>query len=181
MTFYDFDSDPWFQKHRLNSLSDINNLCSKPASTCRSTSSTTTTRRVVKKYHATSSNSCGSKLSLPDISCGFKLPSLSSNNADLFPRSNDPRVGLFSADLPENLDHSKVRVQVSNNEITIKAEDKVDKPGCHSSISFSRRTLLPPNTDINSLKAYIENNRVIVNTQASGSGREIPVEIKKHF
>lgn len=95
--------------------------------------------------------------------------------------SPDGRGINIDITLPEHVDPSKVNVSCKDREIIIKAEDRKDRSDGHSSFSFYQRSSLPENTDLNQIKATLNNNRLSItapvnNTEYRSSFRQIPIE-----
>ena len=83
--------------------------------------------------------------------------------------------------LPDHVDPSKVNVSCKDREIIIKAEDKQESPNSSSSFSFYQRSTLPPDADLNQMRATINNNRLSItapvkNNELRSSFRQIPIE-----
>jgi HSP20 family molecular chaperone IbpA len=78
--------------------------------------------------------------------------------------------------------NKKVNVSLKDREIIIKAEDKKTRADGESSFQFYQRSTLPPGTDLNQLKATLNNNRLSVHAPINNSGdnrssfRQVPVD-----
>lgn len=94
--------------------------------------------------------------------------------------TGDGRVAI-DITLPDHVDPSKVNVSCKDREIIIKAEDRQDRADGHSSFSFYQRSTLPPETDLNQMRATINNNRLSITAPVTNNGlrstfKQIPIE-----
>jgi HSP20 family molecular chaperone IbpA len=108
-------------------------------------------------------------------------------NNDLFPQIVDTENGgkavSMKFSVPENIDPSKISVNVKDRDLIVKAEDKVEKPDGISKFYYYKRTTLPENTDFNALKCNYDNHRIEVAAPLNldfKHHRKVPIEFKKH-
>ena len=103
-----------------------------------------------------------------------------------FPRVDSANQNVsIRLNLPRDLDPSKINVQLNNNELIVRGEDKVDKPGHKSSTSFYQRTTLPSNTNFDAMKAVYDNVTLNItaplNQSIQHSGRALPIQYNRNW
>lgn len=107
------------------------------------------------------------------------------NFDDLFPKiSEDGKQVSLSFDLPQDVDPAKIQVSLNNNDIIVKAEDKVESPEKSSSFSFYKRVNLPVNTDFNAIKCHLDKKKITVSgpliADYKPNVKQIPIETVNH-
>ena len=104
------------------------------------------------------------------------------NNEDNSPRIVDGGKKVeMNFTVPANIDPSKIKVTCKDRDLIIQAEDKQERSDGISQMSYYRRTTLPENTDFNSLKCLLENNRLNLNADLNSdlkANRAVTVEMK---
>lgn len=114
------------------------------------------------------------------------LKGFSKSNEDLFPRIVDGENGIKNLSmkfaLPSNIDPAKINVTCKDHELVIQAEENLDKTDSNSHTYFYRRTTLPENADLNTLKCVYDNNQVSVTAKINhDSTRAIPIEVRNQI
>lgn len=104
------------------------------------------------------------------------------NNEDNSPRIIDGgKTVEMNFTVPANIDPTKIKVTCKDRDLIIQAEDKQERSDGISQMSYYRRTTLPENTDFNSLKCLLENDRLNLKADLNTdlrSNRSVTVEMK---
>jgi len=102
-----------------------------------------------------------------------------------FPRIVDDESGNKSVSMkvsvPENIDPSKITVTCKDRDVIIKAEDKTENPDGMTNFYYYRRSTLPENTDLSSLKCVYDNNQLSISAPVNlnnNQSKTIPVQIE---
>jgi HSP20 family molecular chaperone IbpA len=112
-----------------------------------------------------------------------------SPDSNLFPQIINEKDGNKSVamdfNLPENINPSKVNVNIKDRDLILRVEDKVDQPDKISRFEFYQRTTLPENTKFDELKCVVDKNQIHVtaplNLNLERTSRSIPIETKKQI
>jgi len=98
---------------------------------------------------------------------------------------NGKSIMKVNFDVPVDIDPSKIKVTCKDRDLIVQAEDKVDRnDGNFSSCYFYRRCTLPENTDLNSLKCVLDNEKLTVEAPYNADLKPclqklIPIEMKQ--
>ena len=103
---------------------------------------------------------------------------------DLFPKITENKDGTKQVALnclvPQGIDPSHVHVTCKDRDIIIKAEDKIEKPDSVSRVYYYKRCTMPENTDFNSIKCHLENNKLSIEAPVTKHNhKHIPIEYKQ--
>lgn len=104
---------------------------------------------------------------------------------ELLPKIVDAEDGKnkrvqMSMIMPSSIDPSKVKVTCKDRDVIIQAEDKCEKPDGMSHFYYYKRCTLPENTDFDSLKCQMEDNKLSIeaplNAELKSTHRTIPIQ-----
>ncbi len=87
----------------------------------------------------------------------------------------------FSFGVPENIDPSKINVNIKDRDLIIQADDTKTTHDGTSKFHFYKRTTLPSETDFDRIKVTLDNNKLMCNAPLKESNRairSIPIERK---
>lgn len=141
------------------------------------------------------SSSSSSALANTNVCPELDIPKLGDHDALLKTHEQEletlPKVKgsqmTIDFNLPKNVDPKKLKVSCNDNEVIVEAEDKFNDASSKTEYSYYKKTSLPPNTDVNAMKCFLENNTHISITapMLSGSSRSnqrqnIPIEYRRN-
>ena len=116
----------------------------------------------------------------------FEAPQRIFQSQTAYPRVDSANQNVsFRLNLPRDLDPSKINVQLNNNELIVRGEDRIDKPGHKSSTSFYQSTTLPSNTNFDAMKAVYDNGILNItaplNQSIQHGGRTLPIQYNRNW
>jgi len=106
-------------------------------------------------------------------------------NNDLFPKiqdSNEGKIMSVTFGIPDNIDPSKINVNVKDRDLIIQADNTKTTYDGTSKFHFYKRTTLPADTDFDKIKVTWDQNKLICNApkrESSRAIRSIPIDRKQ--
>jgi len=105
---------------------------------------------------------------------------LGKKNAINWPKvSDDGKSVMVKLNLPDHVDPNKINVLTRDGNLIVKVEDKIEKENSTTEYSYYQRFSLPKNTNLESMKAFVDDNGKEVTIEAELKEEEKIEEEKK--
>ena len=92
---------------------------------------------------------------------------LAKKNAKNCPQvNNDGKSVMVKLNLPDHVDPDKINVLTRDGNLIVKIEDKIEKENSTTQFSYFQRFTLPKNTNLESMKAFVDDDGKEVSIQA---------------
>ena len=92
---------------------------------------------------------------------------LDKKNANNWPQlSEDGKSVMVKMNLPDHVDPNKINVLTKDGNLIVEVEDKIEKENSTTEYSYYQRFSLPKNTNLESMKAFIDEKGKEVSIQA---------------
>ena len=100
--------------------------------------------------------------------------------------SDDGKSVSLKFKFPDHVDSNKINVSTQDRDIIVKVQDKIEKDNSSTEYSYYHRSSLPPNTDFESMKAFMNDDNKDISIQAAlkeadktTTSRQIPIQSEK--
>ena len=80
--------------------------------------------------------------------------------------SDDGKSLMVKLNLPDHVDPNKINILTRDGNLIVKVEDKIEKENSTTQYSYYQRFSLPKNTNLESMKAFVDDNGKEVSIQA---------------
>ena len=107
------------------------------------------------------------------------------DKSEFFPKySDDGKMISMSFSLPAKIDKSKISVTLKDQDIVVRAEEKVERNDRMSHLSYYKRSTLPQNADLNAIQCHMDGNKLTIKapviSDTKSISRQIPIAVKNY-